>query len=213
MMQMLNSRRPMRKSKGLLFFKPLGTGSGAGYSSIPDFSVYGMLAVWESHTFAAEFLSSPLFRRFIQNSNEQFTVFLNPISSRGSWSGFDKWEFSEPGADNQLICALTRATLRLRFLSKFWSLAPRVSEEHKNHRGLLFSKGIGEYPWIEQATFSIWENTESLDEFANNTFHRVAIDEARKHNGFKEEMFTRFKPYHTEGTWQGRNLLRNYLKG
>jgi len=48
MMQMVASRAPMRSMTGLQFFKPLGTGSGVGYSIWPDFSVFGMLGVWEN---------------------------------------------------------------------------------------------------------------------------------------------------------------------
>ena len=156
MMQMAASRPPMHKMEGLRFFKPVGTGSGAGYSILPDFSVYGMLAVWENEGDADRFLSSVLFRKFIAHSIEQYTVFLKPLSSKGSWSDFHGWKFSAPLMDNHLISALTRATLKIRFLVKFWSMVPRVSREHEGFRGLIFTKGIGEYPLIEQATFTIW---------------------------------------------------------
>jgi spheroidene monooxygenase len=124
MMQMFLSRSPMRKMEGMQFFKPLGTGGGAGYSIWPDFSVYGMLAVWESHEQANAYLESHLFRRFTQRSVEQYTIFLKPISSRGSWSGFNKWEFSDADTTSSLICALTRATLHKHFLFRFWRMVP-----------------------------------------------------------------------------------------
>jgi len=199
------------KNGGIAVFKPLGTGSGAGCSIWPDFSVYGMLAVRESHEQANAFLESHLFSRFVKNSVEQNTVFLKHLSSRGSWSGFNKWEFSDTDTTSSLICALTRATLRKHFLFRFWRMIPRVSTEHVNHQGLIFSKGIGEYPVFEQATFSIWENVSFLDAFANNSYHMVAIREARKHRGFKEEMFTRLRPYCTTGTWQDKDPLLAYL--
>jgi spheroidene monooxygenase len=211
MKQMFLSRFPMRRMEGLQFFKPLGTGSGAGYSIWPDFSVYGMLAVWESHEQANAYLGSHLFRHFVKNSVEQYTIFLKPLSSRGSWSGFDKWEFSDADTTSSLICVLTRATLRNRFLFKFLRMVPRVSAELINHQGLIFSKGIGEFPVIEQATFSVWENASCLDAFVNKPNHMVAIREAKKHSGFKEEMFTRLWPYHVTGTWQGKDPLKVYL--
>lgn len=210
-MQMFLSRSPMRKMEGMQFFKPLGTGSGAGYSIWPDLAVYGMLAAWESHEQANSYLESHLFRRFTQRSVEQFTIFLKPISSRGSWSGFNKWEFSDAETENNLICALTRASLRKRFLYKFWSMVSHVSDEHTNRKGLIFTKGIGEYPWVEQATFSIWENVSDLEAFVQNTYHIVAVREVRKRNGFREEMFTRLQPYHATGTWMGKNPLKPYL--
>ena len=211
MMQMAASRSPMRKMNGLQFFKPVGTGSGIGYSIRPDFSVYGMLAVWESERDAENFLASGYFRRFIAHSSEQYTVFLKPLGSKGSWSGFNQWRFSSPSAESHLIAALTRATVRIRFLVKFWSMVPRVSREHEGFRGLIFTKGIGEYPLFEQATFTIWENKECMNEFAWNTFHATAIRETRKRKGFKEEMFTRLQPFRSAGTWKGTDPLKGHF--
>lgn len=212
MMQMALSRRPMSAMKGLHFFKPLGTGSGVGYSIWPDFSVYGMLAVWENEEDAGRYLASGLFSKFKRHSEEQYTVFLKPVSSKGSWSGFSGWKFSSPIPGNTLISALTRATLRKRFLLKFWSMVPRVSREHQGYPGLIFTKGIGEYPLFEQATFTIWEKTAHMEGFAWQTFHGVAVRETRKRKGFKEEMFTRLQPFRSEGTWRGTDPLATYLQ-
>jgi len=88
MSQMYLVRKPMRKMAGLEFFKPIGTGSGAGYSIIPDFSVYGILAVWEDISAAEAFLKSKLFSDFEQHSSEQYTIFMQPLLAKGSWSGF-----------------------------------------------------------------------------------------------------------------------------
>ncbi|MBE0662390.1 MAG: spheroidene monooxygenase [Bacteroidales bacterium] len=211
MKQMRLSVSPMRKMEGLQFFKPLGTGSGTGYSMWPDFSVYGLLAVWKSHEQANSYLESQLFRNFVNNSVEQYTIFLTPISSHGSWSGFNKWEFADADTTSSLICVLTRASLRKRFLFRFLRLVPRISAELINHQGLIFSKGIGEYPVFEQATFSIWENASCLDAFVGKPNHMEAIRKAREHSGFKEEMFTRLRPYLAIGTWQGKDLLKDYL--
>jgi heme-degrading monooxygenase HmoA len=211
MMQMAASRAPMHRMKGMQFFKPVGTGSGIGYSIIPDFSVYGILAVWESEQDADRFLSSKLFRKFILHSREQYTVFLRPLSSKGSWSGFNAWRFSPSLADNHLISVLTRATVKTRFLIQFWSMVPRVSREHEGFRGLIFTKGVGEYPLVEQATFTIWENKESMNEFAWKTFHGTAIRETRKNKGFREEMFTRLQPFKSAGTWKGSDPLAKYF--
>ncbi len=212
MKQMYSARAPMRKMEGMEFFKPLGTGSGYGYSIWPDFSVYGMLGVWRDESAAEAYMQSALMDEFKSHSEEQFTVFLKPISSRGSWSGFDQWRVSSPNPNNELIAALTRATLKPRFLFRFWKMVPRVSREHEDYPGLVFTKGVGEVPLMEQATFSIWESKEQMESFAMQTFHGEAVRVTRENDGFREEMFTRLQPYKSLGTWKGGSLLKGYLK-
>ena len=211
MKQMKTVRAPIRQMEGLEFFKPLGTGSGAGYSIWPDFSVFGLLAVWKTEAMARQFLASKLFAQFVERTRERYIIFLRPISSRGSWSGFSSWRFREPSPDNPLISALTRATLKPRFLVKFWRMVPGVSTDHKEAPGLIFSKGIGEIPLMEQATFTIWENVESMEAFAYKTRHAEAVHITRKKDGFREEMFTRLQPFDASGTWNGEDPLRPYF--
>jgi len=211
MKQMYSVRAPMRKMPGVSFYKPLGSGSGVGYSLWPDWSVYGLLVVWDNEQLAKDFLKSAVFEDYVNHSVEQYTVFLKPLSSRGAWSGYSGWQFSDPNPESELISALTRATLKSSYLFKFWSQVPRVSREHENFEGLLFTKGIGEIPLVEQATFSIWKNKASMEKFALTTFHGEAVMETRRRNGFKEEMFTRLKPYLSEGLWKGKDPLKEYL--
>lgn len=212
MKQMYSARAPMKAMKGLQFYKPLGTGSGVGYSVWPDWGVYGMLAVWENEQCAMDYLESDLMRSFQNHSREVYTIFLKPISSRGTWTGFGDWQFSDPMPESSLVAALTRATLRPKFLFKFWQMVPGVSAEHDGYKGLIFTKGVGEIPLFEQATFSIWENVESMEEFAYKTFHGEAVKITRKYHGFREEMFTRLKPYRAVGSWKGADPLKVHFQ-
>jgi spheroidene monooxygenase len=209
--QMYRVREPMRRMAGVQFFKPLGTGSGLGYSIIPNLSLFGLLVVWESREAADRFMEGPLFGSFKSHSAEQYTIFLKPLSSRGSWSGFSDWSFHEHPGDTPLIAALTRATIKTRFLYGFWRMVARTSREHSQSKGLIFSQGIGEIPFFEQATFTVWEDFESMRQFAFESFHGEAIAKTRKNNGFREEMFTRLLPYDTRGTWLGQDKLRTCL--
>ena len=47
-----------RNFQGLTFWKPLGTGSGNGFSIWPDWSTYGLLTVFETEQDAHLFLNS-----------------------------------------------------------------------------------------------------------------------------------------------------------
>ena len=139
-------------------------------------------------------------------------MYLRPVSSRGAWSGFSNWELSDPDPNNKLVVALTRATIKPSFLYNFWKMVPRVSREHHQYKGLIFTKGISEVPILEQATFSVWESVKDMEDFAYRTFHNEAVFKTRKADGFKEEMFTRFQPVATSGTLLGNDLLGPYLR-
>jgi len=208
--QLLNSRFMLGRKKSIEFFKPLGTGSGLGYRAWPRFGMIGLLIVWKNREEALAFTESSYFISLLSKSEEQFTVLMDPISSRGSWSGFGDWKFSESNSSTSVICALTRATIKRKFLFEFWRMVPDISKKQYKSPGLIFSQGVGEIPLLEQATFTIWENKESMEDFAYRTFHGKAVEKVRRENGFKEQMFTRFQPIMAFGTWEGKNILENY---
>jgi spheroidene monooxygenase len=201
MKQMVEGHRKMKHLKGLMFYKLLGTGGGDGYSLMPDFGVYAIFSVWESNKYASDFKHSPIFTDYEQHCFEHITIYLSPVSSRGSWSGFDAWRTTAYDPDIPFLAAITRAAIKFSYLPKFWSMVPGISREHKKAEGIIFSKGIGEYPFFEQATFTIWENLESMNSFARRNSHLSAIKVTRARKGFMEEMFTRFQPVLFEGNW------------
>jgi spheroidene monooxygenase len=52
------------------------------------------------------------------------------------------------------------------------------------------------------ATFSVWESVDGLNAFAYQQKNHVsAIKLTRELNWYKEELFSRFQPYDTEGNW------------
>ena len=56
-----------------------------------------------------------------------------------------------------------------------------------------FYKGIGELPFLAQATFSVWKNLDSVMNFAyKSKDHSDIIKKTRKRNWYSEDMFTRF---------------------
>ncbi len=79
-----------------------------------------------------------------------------------------------------------------------------VSRSLKGKEGLLFSVGVGELPIIEQATFSIWRSSHAMKAYAySSPQHAEVVRRTRELGWYKEEMFNRFEPFATEGTWAG----------
>ena len=106
------------------------------------------------------------------------------------------------------VAVLTRATIRLSRLKNFWKNVPAVSQKVKQADGFFLSFGVGEIPWVKQATFSIWRNMEFMKAFAyNNSEHAEVIRKTRKEQWYSEEMFARFKIVACKGTLYGKNPL------
>ncbi len=85
---MLLARFSMPRVDGLDFWKLLGSGIGEGFTPLPNTAVYAILATWPDRATAERQLrDAPVFRRYRQHASETWTVFLNPVSARGAWSG------------------------------------------------------------------------------------------------------------------------------
>lgn len=214
MKQMALMHPRVKKQKGLIFYKLLGTGGGFGYSHKPDFNTYALLTVWENYILAREFESeSDIMADYRSHSDEVYSILMQPVRSKGTWSGKNPFE---PQADidkDDPVVVLTRATLKLRFVPYFWKRVAGVSRAHEGLDALLFSKGVGERPWVEQATFSIWKSVDEMEKFAHGEGgkHAEAVYTTRKHNGFKEDLYARFKPFASTGTWRQEDPVGDYL--
>jgi heme-degrading monooxygenase HmoA len=203
-------------SPGLIFYKLMGSGSDIGFSLFPDWGVYALLGVWENEQAANNFFNhSAIYKRYQEMSSEQWTVFMKPIQTKGLWSGGNPFIPSlDLDANNSLIVVITRATIKPTKLLKFWRFVP-ISQRpiQRGCSGLIYTKGVGEVPIFQMATFSVWENLDSLKKYAYNSIeHREAVKKTHQLDWYKEEMFTRFQPFKTLGTWEGKDLLAPYFK-
>lgn len=204
------------KSPGLIFYKLMGSGRDIGFSLFPDWGVYALLGVWENEKAANDFFNySPIYKQYQKRSLEQWTVFMKPIQTKGLWSGGNPFiPSSELDSNNPLIAVITRATIKPNKLLKFWRFVPTSQRPiERGCPGLIYTKGVGEAPIVQMATFSLWQNLESLKNYAYNSIeHREAIKRTQQIDWYKEEMFTRFQPFKTTGTLEGIDLMAPYLK-
>ena len=195
---------------GLRFYKLLGSGKGNGFNPWPDYGVYALLQVWEAEEEANAFFErSPLMERYRRHSEEQWTLFMKPIKADGQWSGQNPFEPDQEFSSEQShIAVITRATIKKRLLRKFWKYVPTSEKPLMDNPGLIYTKGVGEVPFLQMATFSLWKDPESLRCFAyESKEHAKAIKLTRSLDWYSEEMFVRFKPYRSIGTWRGQDPL------
>jgi heme-degrading monooxygenase HmoA len=207
--------RRLKGTEGLSFHKMLGTGGGYGYSFKPDLNTYALLTVWDHREDADAFeRSSATMNNFRKHTEEVYSLFLHPIKSRGKWSNSEPFRPAAQLPGNPLIVVLTRATLKMRYYIPFWKRVAGVSRSHEGLPGVLFTKGVGERPWIMQATFSVWRSLDEMVAFAHgkNGKHYEAITTTRRLKGFKEELYARFQPTESRGSWRGSDPVGEALR-
>lgn len=200
------ARGPMARVPGIGFWKLCGSGTGEGFTPKPNFGVYAILATWPDMDTARAQTNASVFARYQRKAVENWTVFLTPTSARGEWSGIAPFEPAET-TTNGPIAALTRASVKPGFLRGFWGRVPNISEKIGRDPSVLFKLGIGEKPWVQQVTFSIWPDAAAMNNFARTGPHAEAIKAVRENGWFSEELYARFSLVADQGTWGGASPL------
>lgn len=212
-MKQMGVRPPLvDKIEEISFHKMLGSGGGGGYGFWPDFRTYALLTVWDDISLADKFeAGSETMSDFRAHAEEIYSIFMQPVQSRGVWSGKEPFQDTSKLGEDDKVAVITRATLKPGFIIPFWRRVRGVSDSQAGAEGLLFSKGIGERPWVMQATFTIWENLKSMQKFAysSDSKHSKAIAITKQKKGFREEMYARFKVIETRGSWRGNDPVKN----
>jgi len=209
---------PLRHCHGLRFAKQLGSGENGGFGLKPSLSIQGLFLVFDDSSQAFDFWHShPLAMRYKQSASECFGLIASPLRARGSWSGQRPFGLESQTNTNQSrqhtearpnepIAALTRASIRISKAAAFWSKAPAAQSSLADHPGCMLAIGLGEAPLLRQATFSVWQSDAAMDAYARTGARLAAIKAAGMGHFFSEDMFVRFKPLASFGSWQGRTL-------
>jgi len=200
-------RLPLCLNRKICFWRLMGSGRNGSFDLIPDLRQWAVLMVEKSidsrQAQPAELLEpvSPFINRWIKIFNCTTTRYvLEPIAGHGLWNRKEVFGKLEKQSEyNGCIAVLTRATIPLSKLKRFWKNVPFVNAKMNSATGLVKSYGIGEIPFIKQATFSIWENKEAMNHFAYQMqAHKEVIRKTREEKWYREEMFVRFKVLKTE---------------
>lgn len=195
----------LKEIAGQEFYRLMGSGKGKGFNPLPDFSVYSLIQTWKNEEAADNFFTNAeLIKNYQDRAVETWTLYMRAIRVHGIWEGGNPFEVStELDSGNPLVAVITRATIKLNKLVQFWSFVPTSQRPVANNDRLIYTKGIGEVPVIQMATFSLWKDMEALKSFAyESPEHQQAIRRTRTLNWYKEELFSRFQPYRSIGIWK-----------
>ena len=230
-------RFPLWFNKKITFWKLLGCGKNGSFDKTPDWQQWGVMTVRSVESGSQELgvgshesevqsskLQTPnselnkLYGNFIARwlrffGCETWTVILTPIEGHGLWDGKKVFGELPVKSDHEgQVAILTRATIRVSKLKSFWKHVGGVASKMDGSKGFITSIGIGEIPWIKQATFSIWQSKEDMKNFAYQMKeHKEVIVKIRTEKWYSEDMFVRFKIKGSMGTIRGINPLNGKL--
>lgn len=193
---------PALAEPGARFVKQLGTGYEGGFGLRPSATRQGLFVLFEDEASADVFIGrSDLVQTYRRNARELCIVKARPYSARGSWDGH-KVRVGSPAPTEGPVAALTRASIRPSQAHRFWPNAGPSQDSLEQAQGCRLAVGLGEAPFLRQATFSIWDSVAAMDAYARTGAHQRAIVASR--DFFSESMFVRFVPLAIEGVWKGR---------
>ena len=208
-------RITLKRVDGLEFVRVLGTGRGSTTTSSIQPERTALFCVWRSDDDLRRFVDE----RFDDVGDahavrEAWHVGLHAAGGHGSWRGRAVPELIEHAApaaiDAGPLLVLTRANVRLPAWRRFHRAGVGVDEQLQSAAGLRAVVGVGELPVGSLATFSVWDSVEVMRNFAvRSEHHREVVARTRRENWYGEEMFARFVPYWSAGTWDGRDPVRN----
>jgi spheroidene monooxygenase len=217
--QMALARIDLARTPGAQFWKLCGSGTGEGFTPRPNWSVWAILVAWPDMASARDGLRrAAVFRRWRGHAAEDWSIYLDPVSVRGQWSGRVPFAASaappspipsprgggEAPVPDAPLAVLTRATLRPRAALRFWGRVPDISAAIGTCPDVAFKIGIGEVPLIHQVTFSVWPDAAAMTRFARaDGPHARAIRAVREGGWFREELYARFRILGAEGLWGG----------
>jgi hypothetical protein len=208
----------LARTPGLRFWRLLGTGRGSSTGPGADLARTALFAVWDDAG-ALDAFSATMAARWAA-ADEAYHVRLHGLGGHGSWRGFDVLgalehipalgELVEDVGAPAPVAVLTRAIVRPRHWVTFARAARPVSDEVQDAPGLLAVCGIGEAPIGRQATFSLWRSAADARRYATtHPRHLDAVRRTRAESWYGEELFARFEPFASCGTWDGRDPLRS----
>ncbi|MEV8516675.1 monooxygenase [Dactylosporangium sp. NPDC051484] len=181
-------RRKIRKNS--YFAKLLGTARSSEFGvGAADLTRWAALVVSDGET-----------RPPMRGAVSSCTITLEPIASRGTWSGRSPFTPEPAAGRDGPIAVLTRARLRPLRAAAFWRAIDPVARSLRTAEGLHCAFGVGEAPVGFQGTVSLWRCAADVTRFAyRRPEHAAVVERTARQGWYAEELFARFRVLDIDG--------------
>lgn len=130
---------------------------------------------------------------------------LRPVASHGRWDRVEPFPVLADAADGP-VAVLTRASLRVRQVRRFYADVPSIATEVTAASPRL-AFGFGEAPLLRQGTFSVWDSPAAISAFRREArAHAAAMRATPQIGWYAEELFARLSVVDATGTIDGVQL-------
>jgi len=204
---LLRSRLDPVTVPGMTYFEPaLSTPLRDGPVPRPGPGRFALITAWEDDEKLDRFLDShPLARRLAG----AWQVRLEPVRLYGSWSGMPGLPTRErPVDDEEPVAVLTLGRPRLKRIVPFLRTSAPAERAAVDSPAVLASTALARPPRFV-STFSLWRSAAGMREYAHTPdgAHQAAVRVDRAGPFHHESAFVRFRPYASQGSWDGRDPL------
>lgn len=170
------------------------------------FDRIGLLAAWEDDAALDAFLADQRAARRLRGG---WHVRLQPLRVSGAWAGLEGLPTRPLAVDgDEPVAVLTLGRLRLRRTGAFRASAGPAEAAALASPALLAGIGLARPPRLV-ATFTLWRSAAAMRDYAYDSAapHVAAMTAHRAEPFHHEAAFVRFRPYASEGSWDGRDPL------
>jgi len=168
----------------------------------------GLIGAWEDDAALDCFLAG---HPYAEPFAAGWHVRLQPLHCYGAWAGLTGLpERALPADDDEPLAALTLGRLRLSRTRVFLKSARPAERDAVANPAVLAVTGFGRFtPPRLVSTFSIWRSAAAMREYAfgPSGSHQAAVKVDRAKQFHRESAFVRFRPYASQGSWDGRDPL------
>lgn len=193
---------------GLLYARTAVTAAQGGDGRLPLYpGRFALIAAWGDDSALDEFLRTnhPLTGPLAAGRHTR----LEPLRVSGAWPAMPGLPDRQlPVDDDEPVAALTLGRPRLTRLRPFLRSAGPAEAEVVTAPGLLASIGLARPPRLV-STFSLWRSAAAMRDYSyrDGGTHMAAVRADRERPFHHESAFIRFRPYRSEGEWDGRDPL------
>jgi hypothetical protein len=168
----------------------------------------GLIAAWEDDAAIDRFLSDHPAGETIAAG---WHTRLEPLRCFGSWSGLPNLPTKElPVDDEEPVAAITLGRLRFLRTVPFLKSGGPAERDAVADPAVLASTGFARLAGPRLvSTFTIWRSAAAMREYAFGRAgsHQAAVRADRATPFHHESAFVRFRPYASQGLWDGRDPL------